>query len=148
MWRHHIIKDSAYDSTKHVIVYRAVPDEFVADVIARQGFTFLNQSRIYAASIGGIYFSTRVEDVLDRAKSINGGQHYFECVVDAPSRTVVLDDDNIRICMCQRVQCDTLFHNVRYSNAVYTEYVKAGEEGEVFSPVRLTLMYRHDDVQS
>jgi hypothetical protein len=119
-------------------VFRAVAD---ADVVCRQrGFVYPPTDRVYAAGLGGIYFSTTVDDVLVHSRTNNGGRHYFECRVPAPTRRIVLTPDNTLDMMRTPMRVDSIVHDVVYGERKCTEYVKAGPSSAVFTPYALTLI--------
>lgn len=123
-----------------LVVYRALTDADADDVVRAGGFTFLNDSRIYAASMGGLYFSTTINDVFHHARQRNNGRHYFQCWVPAPTRRITLTDDNSRELPRTFMTHDTLVHNVDYPDRYVTEYVKAGRQGAMFRPFKMYLV--------
>lgn len=128
-------------------VYRQVSDEYVHDVMTAGGFPYPPNDKVYAGGQGGIYFSTCIEDVLRLARTDagNNGRHYFKCWVPAPSRTIVLTDDNRLDVMRSRTSETTLVHNVRYSGTdAHPEYVSAGQEGDRFQPFRMHFVRKRD----
>ena len=137
-----VVDGGNHDPSDMMVVYRAVSDSRALEICQRRGFVVRNDVH-YAAGIGGLYFSTSMEDAVHFSTTRNDLMHMFMCVVPGSVDRVQLHADNrVDIIRTPTVR-DTVFVGVGYGRVRRNEYVVAPQEGNaMWTPPYMAFLQR------
>lgn len=112
---------------------RTVYDEYVDNIKINKGFTFPSNNKASIYGLGGIYFGTSYNQILNYAKYKNHllFTHCFACLI--LENCTIIENYFYEIKKTFN-DCDYYVKNIRNSNLLGDEYIKYGYENNLYQP--------------
>jgi hypothetical protein len=114
-------------------MFRTVDDEKVENIKINKGFIFPPNNKPGIYGLGGIYFGTSYNQILNYSKHKNHliFKHCFACPI---LKNYILIENYVYELKKTYNNCDYYLKNVRNSNLLGDEIIKSGFENELYEP--------------